>query len=65
MADGAYAPGDATLNSVGDGRIAWASWGGTSRSTPVAAGAAALVYQAWRKAHGGDVAGRASTSARR
>ena len=52
VADGAYAPGDATLNSVGDGSIAWASWGGTSRSTPVAAGAAALVYQAWRESRG-------------
>ena len=52
VADGAYSPGDATLNTVLDGRIAWATWGGTSRSTPVAAGAAALVYQAWREAHG-------------
>ncbi len=46
VADGAFSAGDITLNAVGDGRFAWATWGGTSRSTPVAAGAAALVYQA-------------------
>ena len=55
VADGAYAPGDATLNTVLDGRNAWETWGGTSRSTPVAAGATALVYQAYEKAHGGAV----------
>ena len=55
VADGAYAPGDATLNTVLDGRNAWTTWGGTSRSTPVAAGATALVYQAYKKAHGGTV----------
>jgi hypothetical protein len=55
VADGAYAPGDATLNTVLDGRNAWVTWGGTSRSTPVAAGATALVYQAYEKAHGGQV----------
>jgi hypothetical protein len=52
VADGAYSAGDATLNTVLSGNNAWATWGGTSRSTPVAAGAAALVYQAWRQAHG-------------
>lgn len=46
VADGAFSAGDITLNAVGDGQYAWATWGGTSRSTPVAAGAAALVYQA-------------------
>src|SRR5205823_14552163 len=30
----------------------WITWGGTSRSTPVAVGAAALVYQAYNQAHG-------------
>ena len=55
VADGAYAPGDATLNTVLDGRNAWVTWGGTSRSTPVAAGATALVYQAYKKEHGGAV----------
>ena len=54
VADGSYSAGDATLNTVMDGRNAWETWGGTSRSTPVAAGATALVYQAWRKAHGGQ-----------
>lgn len=52
VADGSYSSGDATLNSVMDGQTAWETWGGTSRSTPVAAAATALVYQAWRKAHG-------------
>ncbi len=52
VADGAFSPGDATLNTVGDGRGAWETWGGTSRSTPVAAGAAALVYQAYKQSHG-------------
>lgn len=52
VADGAFSAGDATLNTVLNGRNAWATWGGTSRSTPVAVGAAALVYQAWRSANG-------------
>ena len=47
-----------TLNTVLDGRDAWTTWGGTSRSTPVAAGAAALVYQAYRQANGGAAPGR-------
>ena len=34
VADGSYAPGDATLNTIIDGRNAWVTWGGTSRSTP-------------------------------
>ena len=36
-----------------DGNNAWETWGGTSRSTPVATAATALVYQAYRAAHGG------------
>jgi hypothetical protein len=55
VADGAYSAGDITLNTKLDGRFAWETWGGTSRSTPVAAGATALVYQAWRQATGGNV----------
>jgi subtilisin family serine protease len=56
VADGAYSPGSTNLSralELGiDGRGAWETWGGTSRSTPVAAGAAALVYQAFRSSHG-------------
>jgi hypothetical protein len=52
VADGAYSAGDATLNTVFNGNTAWTTWGGTSRSTPVTAGAAALVYQAWRSENG-------------
>jgi hypothetical protein len=52
VADGAYSAGDVTLNAVLDGRFAWETWGGTSRSSPVAAGATALVYQAFRQASG-------------
>ncbi len=53
VADGSYAPGDATLNTILDGRNAWFTWGGTSRSTPVTVGAAVLVEQAYAQAHGG------------
>jgi hypothetical protein len=52
VADGSYAPGDATLNTILDGRNAWVTWGGTSRSTPVTVGAVALIEQAYYKAHG-------------
>ena len=55
VADGAFSPGDLTLNTVLDGRVAWETWGGTSRSTPVAVAATALVYQAWRQSHGGTI----------
>jgi Subtilase family len=55
VADGAYSAGDATLNTVLDGDVAWATWGGTSRSAPVAGAAAALVYQAYRQANPGVV----------
>jgi hypothetical protein len=53
VADGAYSPGSVPVNAVVDGQLAWETWGGTSRSTPVVAGGAALVYQAWRSAHPG------------
>jgi hypothetical protein len=52
VADGSYAPGDATLNTILDGRNAWVTWGGTSRSTPVTVGAVALIEQAYKAAHG-------------
>lgn len=51
VADGAFAPGDIPVNQVFDGTLAWRSWGGTSRSSPVAAGNLALVYQAFRERH--------------
>jgi hypothetical protein len=47
-ADGADASGAVPLNLVGNGAYANGTWGGTSRSTPVTAGAMALVYQAFR-----------------
>jgi hypothetical protein len=48
VADGAFSAGDLTLNAVLNGQNAWETWGGTSRSTPVAVGATALVYQSYR-----------------
>ena len=52
VADGAFSAGDITLNTILHGTDAWLTWGGTSRSAPVAAAATALVYQAWRQANG-------------
>ncbi|MGH2800526.1 MAG: S8 family serine peptidase, partial [Thermoleophilaceae bacterium] len=52
VADGAFSAGDLTLNAIGDGRFAWNTWGGTSRSAPVAGAATLLVYDAYRDAHG-------------
>ncbi len=51
-ADGAYASGATILNGRLDGRQTIVTWGGTSRSTPVAAGNLALVYQAFAAHHG-------------
>jgi hypothetical protein len=51
-ANGAWGAGDLSLNEVGDGWTAWESWGGTSRACPIAAGNLALVYQAYKDAHG-------------
>jgi len=50
-ADGANAAGGSPINGLGDGTRAMQTWGGTSRSTPVAAGATALVYQAFKSRH--------------
>ena len=51
-ADGAYASGAIGINSVFDGSRTTITWGGTSRSTPVASGNLALVYQAFKDKHG-------------
>jgi len=59
VAGGAYAAGAEELNyySVStwgfpSGNRSWVSWGGTSRSAPVAGGVLALIYQAYKKANG-------------
>ena len=52
VADGGYSSGDIPLNLVGDGNFAWETWGGTSRSAPVAGAAAALIYQAYQDGQG-------------
>jgi len=51
-ADGAHAAGAIPLGFAGNARFANATWGGTSRSTPVLAGATALAYEAFRGRHG-------------
>jgi hypothetical protein len=50
-ADGAFAAGDLSLNSWMDGWTAWETWGGTSRSAPVAAGNLALIYDAFMQSN--------------
>lgn len=59
LAGGAFAAGDEELNYYSistwgayDGNMSWVSWGGTSRSAPVALGVLALIYQAYKDAHG-------------
>ncbi|HJQ73251.1 MAG TPA: S8 family serine peptidase [Gaiellaceae bacterium] len=52
VADGSYSDGDSTLNTIINGRNAWVTWGGTSRSTPVTVGAIADIQQAYKQAHG-------------
>jgi hypothetical protein len=52
VADGAFGSGDLALNEWGDGWTAYTTWGGTSRSSPVAAGNLALVYDAYKQATG-------------
>ena len=50
VADGASAAGAEPINMFGfDGWYAWTTWGGTSRSAPVAMGNLALVYQAFEE----------------
>ena len=59
LAAGAYAAGAEELNYYGksyfnvlDGNLSWSTWGGTSRSSPTAAGVLALIYQAYKDKHG-------------
>lgn len=61
LANGAWGGGDIPLNefalspggfSRGDGWNTWENWGGTSRSTPVAAGNLALAYSAFKGKYG-------------
>ncbi len=47
VAVGWSATGDKTLNEVTNANNAHTTWGGTSLATPVAAGLAAIIYQAW------------------
>ncbi len=52
-ADGAFAGGIEALNYYGtNGVSSWDTWGGTSRSAPVTVGIMALIYQAYKQAHG-------------
>ena len=51
-ADGAFAAGGFPINGLGDGTLALGTWGGTSRSTPVASGGMALIYQAFKQRQG-------------
>jgi uncharacterized repeat protein (TIGR01451 family) len=59
VAGGAFAAGAEELNyysistwGAPDGNLSWNSWGGTSRSAPVAMGVLALIYQAYKDANG-------------
>lgn len=52
LANGAWGAGDLAVNQILDGWKAWNTWGGTSRSAPVAAGNLALVYDAFKQATG-------------
>jgi hypothetical protein len=56
LANGAWGAGNVPLNEAfaagADGWNAWESWGGTSRSTPVALGNLALAMQAFREKQG-------------
>jgi len=47
VAVGWSATGDKTLNEVTNANSAYTTWAGTSLATPVAAGLAALIYEAW------------------
>ena len=52
VASGNRSSGAMALNEAFSGPHAWVTWGGTSRSTPVAIGNAALMYQAYKEKFG-------------
>ena len=53
LANGGRGAGDEGINYYGfNGAESWATWGGTSRSGPVAGGNLALVYQAYKARYG-------------
>jgi len=53
LANGGRGAGDEGLNYFGfDGATSWGTWGGTSRSAPVAAANLALVFQAYKARYG-------------
>lgn len=52
MGSGSRASGAVPLSEAMSGANAWTTWGGTSRSGPVVAGHAALVYQAYFETYG-------------
>ena len=53
LANGGRGAGDEGINYYGyNGAESWATWGGTSRSAPVAGGNLALVYQAYHDRYG-------------
>jgi uncharacterized repeat protein (TIGR01451 family) len=51
-ANGSWGTGALGLNEIGDGWTAWDTWGGTSRSSPLAMGAGAVIMDAYYQAHG-------------
>ncbi len=52
VGSGSRASGNVPVNEAMSGWHAWTTWGGTSRSAPVVAGNAALVYQAFLETYG-------------
>ncbi len=53
LANGGRGSGDLPINETGfNGAESWETWGGTSRSAPVAAGNIALIYQAYKARYG-------------
>ncbi|MEX2315279.1 MAG: S8 family serine peptidase, partial [Thermomicrobiales bacterium] len=52
LGNGSVGSGAAPLNEFFSGASSWYTWGGTSRSAPVVAGNAALMYQAYYEANG-------------